>query len=754
MAELKTSPSPTRPSRRRASRRPAAPPPALELEPPSASLAVEPVKEEPWTTEDSLELYSIPSWGQGYFGISEKGHLVVFPDKRRERGIDLYDVVEGLKARQIMPPVLLRFPDLLDHRISELAGVFRTAMRENDYKGEYICVYPTKVNPQQHVVEEILSYGRQYGFGLEAGTKPELLAVMGMTSQHPDTMIVCNGFKDDEYIEAVVLAQKIGRRIVPVVEKFSELVLMVKYAQKHNVRPTIGVRVKLSAPGVGRWQSSGGVRSKFGLFISEVIDCLQYLKDRNMEDCLQMLHCHLGSQICDIAFFKNAINELAHVYTELCRMGAGLRSVDIGGGLGVDYDGSQTNFDSSMNYTIAEYAADVVYRIGRVCDENDVPHPTIMSESGRALVAFSSVMVTEVSDVSGFDRFEIPTKMELSTKREEIPQPLITLYDTYNVVKTGNLIELYHDAVQARDEALNLFNLGYLDLELRSVAERLFWAICSRILRRAQKLEEMPEELAELPGLLSDTYFCNFSVFQSMPDSWAIDQLFPVVPIHRLEEYPTRRAVLADITCDSDGKIDRFVDRKDVKRSLEVHELRGIEPYYLGIFLLGAYQEILGDLHNLLGDTHAVHIRLDEDGQWSVDEFIAGDTLTEVLEYVQYEPKQLQEAIRKETELAVQKGRLTLQESTQLFNFYRDGLNGYTYLERYEEEPPAQAHAAAAVAAVAIPANGTPVPPSVSGIASVAAGAPAAAVAPVAPVAPVASVEPPAVERHRDHSRP
>jgi arginine decarboxylase len=348
-----------------------------------------------------------------------------------------------------------------------------------------------------------------------------------------------------------------------------------------------------------------------------------------------------------------------------------------------------------MNYTIAEYAADVVYRVGQVCNDNDVPHPTILSESGRALVAFSSMMVTEVSDVSGFDRFAIPTKLELKNSREELPQPIITLYDTYGAVQTGNLIELYHDAVQARDEALNLFNLGYMDLELRSVAERMFWAICARLLKRAQRLQEMPEELGELPGLLSDTYFCNFSVFQSLPDSWAIDQLFPVVPIHRLDEYPTRRAVLADITCDSDGKIDRFVDRKDVKRALELHQLRNSsESYYLGIFLLGAYQEILGDLHNLLGDTHAVHICMDEDGNWSVDEFVPGDTLTEVLEYAQYEPKHLQEAIRKETEAAVQKGRLTLQEGTQLFNFYRDGLNGYTYLEKYEDDATATGAAA------------------------------------------------------------
>ncbi len=629
---------------------------------------------EQWKIHDALETYGIRHWGKGYFGINQRGHVTVHPNKRPDQAIDLKELIDQLQTRGIQLPILLRFTDILRHRVGEIHDAFQTAIKEYDFRGDYCCVYPIKVNQQRHVVEEILDFGRPFHFGLEAGSKPELLAVLAQTNGQP-TPIICNGFKDDEFIKMTVLARKIGKEIIPVVEKFTELEAIVRYAQELNVRPVMGVRVKLASRGAGRWRYSAGFRSKFGLTMAEILEAIQYLKQRDMADCLQLVHFHLGSQITNIRNIKGALTEAARVYVELARVGAGVKYLDVGGGLGIDYDGSQTDFESSVNYTLQEYANDVVFRIKSVCDESGVPHPTIVSESGRAVVAYHSVLVFDVLGVSTFDRYQVPPEMPA-----DAPQPITDLYAIYRDLSTKNFLESYHDAVQSVDEALNLFNLGYLTVELRAVAEQLFWAVCGKLRKIIRDLDYVPEELQGLEAMLSDTYFCNFSIFQSMPDSWAVKQLFPIMPIHRLREPPLRRGVLGDITCDSDGKIDHFIDLRDVRNTLQLHPFDG-RPYYLGAFLLGAYQEILGDLHNLFGDTNAVHVSLDEDGAVNLDTVIKGDTVREVLHYVQYSADELVAQMRKDVERAVRAGKISLEESRQMLRFYESGLEGYTYLE-------------------------------------------------------------------------
>ena len=636
-----------------------------------------------WTIEDSLELYQAPKWGQGYFNINAAGHVVVRPDGSAEREIDLFEVVQGLKARDLSTPVVVRFSDILHHRLARLHKAFAQAIAENDYKNRYCAVFPIKVNQQRLVVEEVYRYGKEFGFGLEAGSKPELLAVMALTEDAPDRMIVCNGFKDDSYIEAVILATKLGRTIIPVIENFEELKLVLRHAQKYQVRPRIGVRVKLASEGAGRWRDSAGEKSKFGLFVTEIIELVQTLKRHDMLDCLELVHCHPGSQLQDIRRVKDSINELAHVYAELKLMGAGLKYIDVGGGLGVDYDGSGTNFESSMNYTMNEYASDVVYRVASVCNAREIEHPVIVSESGRATAAHHSVLIFNTLGSSALDQFRVAGSIEENYSGEkELPQPVLDLFEAYRSVSGRRLVECYHDALQAREQVLQMFNLGLLSLEFRGLAERLYWATCAKIRDHCRKLESVPEELEGLELILSDTYFCNFSVFQSLPDSWAIGQLFPIMPVHRLNEKPTRNGVLADITCDSDGKIDRFVSQRDVKRTLELHELRGEEEYYLAVFLVGAYQETLGDLHNLFGDTHVVHIRLHDQGGWWIEEIVKGDTAGKVLSYMQYDVDRLFPQFARDCERAVREGRMTLAESQALRRFYEWELNGYTYLEQ------------------------------------------------------------------------
>jgi arginine decarboxylase len=626
-----------------------------------------------WSVHDASELYEVPRWGHGYFSVNAAGHVQVHPTKDPGRAIDLKELVDRLQLRGISLPVLVRFSDILEHRLGEIHAAFQAAIAQQQYQGGYCCVYPIKVNQQRQVVEEVLELGRPYRFGLEAGSKPELLAVVALADN--ETPIICNGFKDAEYIETAMLAQKIGRNIIPVVEKYTELGLILEAAEKVGVRPRIGMRVKLASRGSGRWRSSGGFRSKFGLTVTEIMRGLEELKAHGMQDCLKLLHFHLGSQITNIRIVKGALNEAARVYTELAKLGAGLEYLDVGGGLGVDYDGSQTNFESSMNYTLEEYANDVVYHVQTVCEEAGVPHPTIISESGRAVVAYHSVLVFNVLGVSGFGDEKVP-----ATADPEWEQPLLDLVETYNNITARNALEAFHDAQQALDMALSLFNGGYLPLVQRSTAENLFWAICIKLHRLTQSMSEVPEDLQGLDEQLSDTYFCNFSLFQSIPDSWAIKQLFPVMPIHRLEEKPVNHAVLGDITCDSDGKLDRFVDRRDVKKTLPLHSVTG-SPYYLGVFLVGAYQEILGDLHNLFGDTHAVHVSLDRDGTARLDALVKGDTVKEVLDYVEFDAESLLRKLRKDVETAVRDGRVDYEGAGQLLRFYEEGLNGYTYLE-------------------------------------------------------------------------
>ncbi len=638
---------------------------------PEATLLREPA--ERWTVADAAELYDVARWGKGYFSVGANGHLLVHPSKEPHRSIDLKQLVDQLVLRGISLPILIRFAGILKHRLQEIHEAFRHAIEEHGYHGRYRCVYPIKVNQQRQVVEEIFQFGRPYQFGLEAGSKAELLAVLAIADN--ETPIICNGFKDDEYIETVMLARKIGRHIIPVIEKFTELDLIVKHARRVGVRPVIGLRIKLASRGAGRWKSSAGYRSKFGLTITEALRALERLKAYEMADCLEVLHFHLGSQITNIRQIKAAVNEAARVYVELKRAGAGLRVLDVGGGLGVDYDGSQTDFESSVNYTLQEYANDVVYHIQSVCDEADIPHPDIISESGRAVAAYHSALVFNVLGVSGFGEEELPKELP-----EDAEQPLVDLQETYRSLTVKNLLESFHDAQQALDAALNLFSLGYLPLEQRALAENYYWAICRRIQKLAAELEYFPEELEVLDAMLADTYFCNFSLFQSMPDSWAVKQLFPIMPIHRLDEPPTRHAVLGDISCDSDGKVDQFIDRRDVKRTLPLHPFNG-EPYYLGAFLVGAYQEILGDLHNLFGDTNAVHVSLGANGEVILETVIKGDTVREVLDYVQFNAESLLASFRRDVEVAVREGRIGYEESGRLLRFYEEGLQGYTYLE-------------------------------------------------------------------------
>jgi arginine decarboxylase len=635
-----------------------------------------------WGIADSLDLYAVEAWGSGYFSINDSGNVVVRPDTDPGRQIDLFEVVEQLKARDLTAPVVIRFSDILRHRLETLHRAFAAAIAENEYRGKYAAVFPIKVNQQRLVVEEVYRGSAALGFGLEVGSKPELLAVMAMTEDAPDRLIICNGFKDDSYIEAVILASKLGRTIIPVIENFSELAYVLKHAQRYEVRPRIGVRVKLASEGAGRWRESAGDRSKFGLFTTEILELIEVLREHDMLDCLKLVHCHPGSQLHDIRRVKEAVGELAHVYAELQRLGAGLEYIDVGGGLGVDYDGSRTNFESSMNYTLQEYANDVVYRVASVCDARGIAHPTIISESGRAIAAHHSVLVFNVLGVSRLDRFRVAGELEQDYDgSDEVPQPVQDLFEAYGSVSERRLVECWHDAQEAREQVYQMFKLGYISLEMRGLAERLYWATCAKVRDVARRSSRLPEELEGLEAVLTDTYFCNMSIFQSLPDSWAIDQLFPIMPVHRLSERPVRNAVLADITCDSDGKIDRFVSTRDVKRSLELHEILPGEDYYLAAFLVGAYQETLGDLHNLFGDTHVVHIRLDDEHGWWIEEVIKGDTANKVLGYMQYDTDELYPRFARDCERAMRDGRLSVAEGQALKRFYESELAGYTYLE-------------------------------------------------------------------------
>jgi len=629
-----------------------------------------------WTIKDSIELYNVNGWGRDFFTINEAGHVEVTPAGPGSASIDLKELVDDLRSRGLNLPVLIRFSDILRTRIQQLCGSFQQAITENDYRGQYRGVYPIKVNQQRHVVEELVEYGRPFNLGIEAGSKPELLVALAL-QDNPDALILCNGYKDRAYIETALLAHKLGRQVIIVIDQIGELETILQASRDLDIRPIIGVRARLTTKGAGKWVESTGDRSKFGLTTAEMVSCVDRLRAENMLDCLQLLHFHIGSQITNIRAVKDALRESSRIFVELYLLGAPMHFLDCGGGLGVDYDGSQSNFHSSMNYTLQEYASDIVSQIAEVCNEKGVPHPDIVTESGRALVAHHSVLVFNVLGTNEILDGHIPDSLG-DTEHTVIKQ----LYETYAGVSRKNFQEAYHDALQIKEEAITAFNLGLLDLKQRARAEQLFWATCEKILKIIRDLPYVPDDLEGLERQLSDTYYCNFSIFQSIPDHWAVRQLFPTMPIDRLNRVPTRQGILADLTCDSDGKMDQFIDLRDVKHSLELHPLNG-EPYYIATFLVGAYQEILGDLHNLFGDTDAVHVRLDGD-DYRVEHVVEGDSVSEVLSYVQYSKADLVSRVRRAVEAALRDKRLTMAESGRLLRRYEEALEGYTYLTSNE----------------------------------------------------------------------
>ncbi len=627
-----------------------------------------------WTVDDAVRLYNILGWGNDYFSINGAGSLVVHPAGPGTQEIDLKELVEEVRDRGIGLPLLLRFSELLAARLDEIHRAFERAIEEFGYRGAYQGVYPIKVNQDRYVVERLVEYGAKYHFGLEAGSKPELLAVVAML-QDPEALVVCNGYKDAEYIETALLASKLGREIVLVVEKPSELATILAASRRTGVAPTIGLRARLASRGFGHWEDSGGEKSKFGLSGRELVEAIEFLRANGLLDRCRLLHFHIGSQVSSIQAVKEALREAAWVYVNLSRSGAPLRYLDVGGGLGVDYDGSGTTVASSINYNLQEYANDIVYGVMEICDTAGVEHPRLVTEAGRATVAHHAVLVLDVLGATGSEERD-----ELAAPASKAPLPLRNLYETYLEAASRNPLEVFHDAVAYRDECLNLFRLGYLSLAERGAAEDLFREVCRRLQKNLRGRGRLPEELANLRSTLAETYFCNFSVFQSLPDSWAIDQLFPVVPLHRLDEAPDRDVVLADITCDSDGKLDRFIGAAGEEAALRLPAFTG-EPLYLGIFLVGAYQEILGDLHNLFGDTNTVVVSLHPEEGYVIDHVAMGDSVTEVLEYVNYDPRDLLARMRQATETALRAKLMTLEESRELLRMYQDGLAGYTYLE-------------------------------------------------------------------------
>jgi len=627
-----------------------------------------------WRTDDSAELYNINGWGINYFSINEKGHVVVTP---RKNGIevDLKELVEELQLRDVSAPMLIRFPDILDSRIEKMASCFKIASEEYEYKAQNFIIYPIKVNQMRPVVEEIVGHGKKFNIGLEAGSKPELHAVIAINTDN-DSLIICNGYKDEDYIELALLAQKMGRRIYLVVEKLSELKLIIKIAKQFKIKPNLGIRIKLASSGSGKWEDSGGDVSKFGLTSSELLEALEVLEKNKMKDCLHLVHFHIGSQVNKIRRIKIAIREASQFYVQLHLNGYNISFVDIGGGLGVDYDGTRSsNSESSVNYSIQEYVNDVISTMVDVSDKNNIPHPNVITESGRSLTAHHSVLIFEVLEATSLPIWE--EDEEIQEDEHELLKELYSLWSTLNQTR---MHETWHDAQQIREEALDRFSLGLLDLQTRAKIEKLFWSIAKEVQQMTNGMKHISEELTTLPKLLSDKYFCNFSLFQSLPDSWAIDQIFPIIPIQRLDEKPDRSATLQDITCDSDGKIDNFISTRNLSYYLPVHSLKPKEPYYIGVFLVGAYQEILGDLHNLFGDTNAVHVSVDDKG-YSIDQIIDGETVAEVLEYVQYNPKKLVRTVETWVTSSVKSGIITAEEGKEFLSNYRSGLYGYTYLE-------------------------------------------------------------------------
>lgn len=628
-----------------------------------------------WRIEDSAEIYNISGWGLKYFSINEKGHVQVTP-REDCAPVDLKDVIDELRIRDVSAPMLLRFPDILDNRIQKISSCFKKAAEDYHYEGQNYIVYPIKVNQMCQVVEEIVSHGNKYNIGLEAGSKPELHAVLAVNT-HSNSLIVCNGYKDEDYVELALLAQKMGRRVYLVVEKLNELKLIADVAKRLNITPNIGMRIKLSSSGSGKWEESGGDVSKFGLNSSELLDALSFLERNNMMDSLKLIHFHIGSQITKIRRIKNALREAMQFYVQLTKLGFNIDFVDIGGGLGVDYDGTRSSFgENSMNYSIQEYVNDSVSALVDVCVKNGLRQPTIITESGRSLTAHHSVLIIEVLETTQLPIWN--DNEEIEDNAHELTKELYNIWDRINPT---TMFEDWHDALQIREEALELFSLGLLDLRTRAQIEKLFWSVARDVNDLTRSMKHPPEELKKVDKMLPEKYFCNFSLFQSLPDSWAIDQVFPIIPISRLDEKPTRRCTIQDITCDSDGKINRFVSPQGMSYSLPVHLLKQNDHYYIGVFLVGAYQEILGDLHNLFGDTSAVHITVNDEG-YSIEQIIDGEPVADVLDYVEYNPKKLVRNLEAWVSKSMKQGVITPEEGRQFLNNYKSGLYGITYLER------------------------------------------------------------------------
>ncbi len=627
-----------------------------------------------WRIEDSAELYNITGWGLKYFSINEKGHVQVTP-REDYAPVDLKELMDELQVRDITAPVLLRFPDILDNRIEKISRCFKQAAVEYEYKAQNFIIYPIKVNQMRQVVEEIVTHGKKFNIGLEAGSKPELHAVLA-TNIDENSLIICNGYKDEDYIELALLAHKMGRKIFIVVEKLSELRLIATLAKRIGVRPNIGIRIKLSSSGSGKWEESGGDQSKFGLNSSELLEALEILEKNKIVDCLRLIHFHIGSQITKIRRIKNALREATQFYVQLTKMGFDIDFIDIGGGLGVDYDGTRSSAsESSMNYSIQEYANDAISALVDVCVKNDIKQPNIITESGRSLSAHHSLLIFEAIETTQLPIWN--DNEEITEKDHELAREL---YDIWDKLNQQRLLESWHDALQIREEALDLFSLGMLDLKTRAQIEKLFWSVARDVNDLAKEMKHVPDEL-KISKMLPDKYFCNFSLFQSLPDSWAIDQMFPIMPISRLDERPTRTATIQDVTCDSDGKICNFISDHGINNSLPIHPLKANESYYLGVFLVGAYQEILGDMHNLFGDTTAVHISVYKD-RYEIDQIIDGETVAEVLDYVQYNPKKLVRNVETWVTRSMKSGKITPEEGREFLSNYRSGLYGYTYLEK------------------------------------------------------------------------
>ena len=628
-----------------------------------------------WSPAKSAELYGVENWGHGYFGVNKAGEVTVrLADDSGKADVSLHEIIEGLRDRGTHLPVLLRFRDLLHNRIAEINHSFRKAIKDVGYNGSYRGVYPIKVNQQRQVIEEISEFGKQFHYGLEAGSKPELIAALAHMHD-PEAYLICNGYKDEEFIDLALHAQKMGLKVMLVLEMPSELDLILERSRALGILPNLGVRVRLSTRGSGHWHESAGDKSVFGLSAAQVIHAIDRLKESGYLGCLKMLHYHQGSQIPNIAAIREGATEAARMYCDLVKEGAPMGVLDIGGGMAVDYDGSHTNFHSSCNYSIPEYCADVVETIAQICDKAGVTHPNLISESGRAVVAYYSVLVFNILDVTSAQTTENEPAVP-----EKAPQNLLNLIEVNKVLAKKNLQECLNDATYYRDQMRAQFFYGSATLRERGLVEAWFWHILTRISKLLNELDEVPEDLRELSSTLVDFYYGNFSLFQSLPDSWAIEQLFPVMPIHRLDERPLHRAVLADITCDCDGKIDRFIDKEDVAKILPLHDFKPDQPYYVAVFLVGAYQETLGDLHNLLGDTNVVGVHL-ENGKPVYTHEVEGDTVADVLTYVEYEPKELVSRFRNFAEKAVVEGRISPKERREILDIYRTGLGGYTYFE-------------------------------------------------------------------------